>query len=53
MNINVEFQMVCDDCGSLTIKVENPEGALEKQLFTAVIVARHEGPWARETPPTD
>ncbi len=27
MNINVEFQMVCDDCGSLTIKIENPEGA--------------------------
>jgi hypothetical protein len=27
MNINVEFQMVCDNCGSLTIKIENPEGA--------------------------
>ena len=27
MNINVEFQMACDDCGSLTIKIENPEGA--------------------------
>ena len=27
MNINVEFQMVCDDCGSLTIRIENPEGA--------------------------
>ena len=27
MKINVEFQMVCDDCGSLTIKIENPEGA--------------------------
>ena len=27
MSVNVEFQMVCDDCGSLTIKIENPEGA--------------------------
>ena len=27
MNINVEFQTVCDDCGNLTIKIENPEGA--------------------------
>ena len=27
MSISVEFQMVCDDCGSLTIKIENPEGA--------------------------
>jgi hypothetical protein len=27
MNTNVEFQMVCHDCGSLTIKIENSEGA--------------------------
>ena len=25
MNTNVEFQMVCDECGSLTIKIKNPE----------------------------
>jgi hypothetical protein len=27
VNINVEFQMVCGNCGSLTIKIEHPEGA--------------------------
>ena len=32
MNINVEFQMVCDDCGSLTIKIENPEGACRETV---------------------
>jgi DNA-directed RNA polymerase subunit RPC12/RpoP len=25
MNTSVEFQMVCSECGSLTIKIENPE----------------------------
>jgi len=24
MNIELEFQMVCGDCGSLAIKIENP-----------------------------
>jgi hypothetical protein len=27
MAINAEFQMVCFDCGSLKIKIENPEAA--------------------------
>jgi hypothetical protein len=27
MTINGDFQMVCGDCGSLEIKIENPEGA--------------------------
>jgi len=27
MSISAEFQMVCGKCGSLTIKIENPEGA--------------------------
>jgi hypothetical protein len=27
MTINGDFQMVCNDCGSLKIKIENPEGA--------------------------
>src|ERR1700676_2238181 len=27
MIINGDFQMVCGDCGSLEIKIENPEGA--------------------------
>jgi hypothetical protein len=32
MNTKVEFQMVCDDCGSLTIKIENSEGASRRAL---------------------
>jgi predicted SprT family Zn-dependent metalloprotease len=32
MNTKVEFQMVCDDCGSLTIKIENSEGASRKTV---------------------
>jgi len=27
MSSGAEFQMVCRDCGGLTIKIENPEGA--------------------------
>lgn len=27
MTINGDFQMVCGDCGSLEIKIANPEGA--------------------------
>ena len=27
MTINGDFQMVCGDCGSLEIKIENPESA--------------------------
>ena len=33
MNTNVEFQMVCHDCGSLTIKIENSEGASRNTLL--------------------
>ena len=27
MNTNVGFQAVCDDCGSLAVRIENPERA--------------------------
>jgi hypothetical protein len=27
MNTGIDFQMVCGDCGSLAIKIENPESA--------------------------
>jgi hypothetical protein len=32
MNNNVEFQMVCGDCGSLAIKIENPASASRKTV---------------------
>jgi hypothetical protein len=32
MDTNVEFRLVCDDCGSLTIKIENPEGASREAI---------------------
>lgn len=46
-NNNVDFQMVRGDCGSLAVKIENPEHAHEKPSFTAVIAALHEEPWVR------
>lgn len=32
MNNNVEFQMVCGDCGNLAIKIENPVTASRKTV---------------------
>jgi hypothetical protein len=32
MNNNVEFQMVCGDCGSLAITIENPVSASRKTI---------------------
>jgi hypothetical protein len=32
MNINFDFQMVCGDCGSLAIRIENPEGASREEI---------------------
>jgi hypothetical protein len=32
MNNNVEFQMVCGDCGSLAINIENPVTASRKTI---------------------
>jgi hypothetical protein len=32
MNINVEFRLDCDECGSLTVKIENPEGAARETI---------------------
>jgi hypothetical protein len=32
MNNKVEFQMVCGDCGSLAIKIENPVSASRKTI---------------------
>jgi hypothetical protein len=32
MNYKVEFQMVCGDCGSLAIKIENPASASRKTI---------------------
>jgi hypothetical protein len=32
MDNNVEFQMVCGDCGSLAIKIENPVTASRKTI---------------------
>jgi hypothetical protein len=47
MSNNVEFQMVCGDCGSLAIKIENPVSASRETIVAAVISALHEGPRAR------
>ena len=33
MNTSIEFQLVCDDCGSLTIKIENPESASREAVI--------------------
>jgi hypothetical protein len=32
MNNNVEFQMVCGDCGGLAIKIENPISASRETI---------------------
>jgi hypothetical protein len=32
MSNNVEFQMVCGDCGSLAIKIENPVSASRETI---------------------
>jgi hypothetical protein len=32
MNTCAEFQMVCGECGSLTIKIENPESASREAI---------------------
>ena len=32
MNIDLEFQMVCCDCGSLAIKIENPTSASRETI---------------------
>jgi hypothetical protein len=32
MNTSIDFQMVCDECGSLGIKIENPERALRGSI---------------------
>ena len=47
MNINVEFQMVVTIAVASQSRLKIQKARLEKQSFTAVIVARHEGPWAR------
>jgi hypothetical protein len=33
MNNNVDFQMVCGDCGSLAVKIENPEHASREAII--------------------
>ena len=50
MNINVEFQMVCDDCRSLTIKIENPEGASRETVVYCGRCGAHEGHGRVERP---
>jgi hypothetical protein len=32
MNPSVDFQMVCSDCGSLAVKIENPERASREAI---------------------
>jgi hypothetical protein len=32
MNISVDFQVVCGDCGSLGIRIENPENASREAI---------------------
>ena len=32
MNKNVEFQMVCSDCGSLAIRIDNPVSASRETI---------------------
>ena len=32
MNSRAEFQVVCGECGSLTIKIENPESASRQAI---------------------
>ena len=32
MSIMIEFQMVCGDCGSLGIRIENPESASREEI---------------------
>jgi hypothetical protein len=32
MSISSEFQMVCGECGSLTIKIKNPESASREAI---------------------
>jgi len=32
MNISFDFQVVCGDCGSLGIKIENPESASREAI---------------------
>jgi hypothetical protein len=33
MNKNVGFEMVCGDCGSLAVKIENPEHASREAII--------------------
>jgi len=33
MNNKVDFQMVCGDCGSLAVKIENPEHASREAII--------------------
>src|ERR1700690_3138105 len=33
MNNDVDFQMVCGDCGSLAVKIENPEHASREAII--------------------
>lgn len=33
MNASVDFEMVCDDCGSLAVKIENPEQASREAII--------------------
>ena len=33
MNNDVDFQMVCGDCGSLAVKIENPEQASREAII--------------------
>ena|ERR1700694_4112605 len=32
MNNSIDFQMICDECGSLKIKIENPETASREAI---------------------
>ena len=33
MNASVDFEMVCDDCGSPAVKIENPEQASRETII--------------------
>jgi hypothetical protein len=33
MNISNDFEMVCGDCGSLGIRIENPENASREEII--------------------
>ena len=53
MNNDVDFQIVCVDCGCLAIRIEDPLKASREAIIYAAIAVFHAGPWAPcETSPS-